>query len=68
MNLAKWWDKMLTFRNQGFFSTNNEISETEIRKNVIYYSNMKNKSFRNKLNQGNKRPVLRKLQNTVERN
>ena len=50
MNLAKWWDKMLTFRNQGFLSTNNEISETEIRKNAIYYSNKQNKMLGNKLN------------------
>ena len=55
-------------KSKEFLYSNNEISETEIRKNAIYYSNMKNKSFRNKLNQGNKRPVLRKLHNTEERN
>ena len=68
MNLAKWWDKMLTFRNQGFLSTNNEISETEIRKNAICYSNHNNKVPRNKPDQGDKIPVLRKLHNTEERN
>ena len=47
---------------------NTDISETKIRKNPIYYSNKKNKILRNKLNQRSKRPVLRKLQNTEERN
>ena len=37
-------------------------------KNPICYSNMKNKLPRNKPNQEGKRPVLRKLQNTEERN
>ena len=37
-------------------------------KNPIYYSNKKNKVPRDKLNQGGKRPVLRKLHNTEERN
>ena len=32
------------------------------------YSNKKNKVHRNKPNQGCKRPVLRKLHNTEERN
>ena len=45
------------------------MSETEIRKkNLISYSNKKNKVSRNKPNQGGKRPVLRKLHNTEERN
>ena len=34
----------------------------------IQYSNKKNKVPRNKPNQGGKRPVLRKLHNTEERN
>ena len=52
-----------------FLYTNNEISETEIRKkNSICYSNKKNKVPRNKPNQGGKRPVLRKLHNTEEIN
>ena len=37
-------------------------------KNPILYSNKKNKAPRNKPNQGGKRPVLRKLHNTEERN
>ena len=35
---------------------------------LIRYSNKKNKGPRNKPNQGGKRPVLRKLHNTEERN
>ena len=38
------------------------------KKNLICYSNKKNKVPRNKPNQGGKRPVLRKLQNSEERN
>ena len=38
------------------------------KKNPICYSNKKNKVPRNKPNQGDKRPVLTKLQNTEERN
>ena len=37
-------------------------------KHPIWYSNKKNKVPRNKPNQGGKRPVLRKLHNTEERN
>ena len=52
-----------------FKYTNNEISESEIRKNnPIYSSNKENKDPRNKPYQGSKRPVLRKLYNTEERN
>ena len=51
-----------------FLYTNNEISETEIRKkNSICYSSKKNKVPRNKPNRGGKRPVLRKLHNMEER-
>ena len=50
-----------------FLYTNNEISEREIRKNPIYYSNKKNKVPRNKFYQGGERSVLGKLQNTEER-
>ena len=40
---------------KSFFYTNNEISETEIRKkDPIYYSNKKNKVPRDKANQGGK--------------
>ena len=56
-------------KSKAFLYTNNEISETEIRgKNLIYYSNKINKVPRNKLIQGGKRPVHRKLHNTEERN
>ena len=48
-------------KSKSFLYTNNEISETEIRKNSIYYCNKKNNILRNKPNQGSKRPVLRKL-------
>ena len=53
---------------KAFLYINNEISETEIRKNPICYSNKKNKVPRNKPKQRSKRPVLRKLHNTEERN
>ena len=58
-----------TQKSKAFLSTNNETSETKIRKkNLICYSNNKNKVPRNKPNQGGKRPVLRELHNTEERN
>ena len=54
---------------KAFLYTNNEISETEIgKKNPICYSNKKNKIPQNNPNQGGKRPVPRKLNNTKERN
>ena len=61
--------KVNTEKSKAFLYTDNEISETEIRKkNPIWYSNKKNKAPGNKSNQGGKRPVLRKLHNTEERN
>ena len=61
--------KINTQKSKAFLYTNNETAETEIRKkNPISYSNKKNKVPRNKPNQGGKRPVLRKLHNTEERN
>ena len=61
--------KVNTQKSKAFLYTNNETAETEIRKkNPISYSNQKNKVPRNKPNQGGKRPVLRKLHNTEERN
>ena len=61
--------KVNTQKSKAFLYTNNETAETEIRKkNPIFYSNKKNKVPRNKPNQGGKRPVLRKLHNTEERN
>ena len=54
---------------EAFLYSNSEILETETRKiNLIYYSNKKNKVPTKKLNQGCKRPILGKLQNTEERN
>ena len=56
-------------KSKAFLYTNNETSETEVReKNPICYRNKKNEVPRNKPNQGGKRPVLRKLHNTEERN
>ena len=61
--------KVNTEKSKAFLYTDNEISETEIRKkNPIWYSNKKNKASRNKPNQGGKRPVLKKLHNTEKRN
>ena len=61
--------KVNTQKSKAFLYTNDETSETEIReKNPICYSNKKNKVPGNKPNQGGKRPVLRKLHNTEERN
>ena len=56
-------------KSKTFLYTKNEMSKTEIRKkNPICYSNKKNKVAGNKTNQGGKRPVLRKLHNTEDRN
>ena len=44
--------KVSTQKSMAFLYTNNELSETEVRKNPIYYSNKKNKVRRNKFNQG----------------
>ena len=61
--------KANTQKSKAFLYTNNETSETEIRgKNPICYSNKKNQVPRNKPNQGGKRPALRKLHSTEERN
>ena len=61
--------KVNTKKSKAFLYTNNETAETEIRKkNLICYSNEKNKVPRNKPNQGGKRSVLRKLHNTEESN
>ena len=56
-------------KSKAFLYTNNKISEIEIRgENSICYSKKKNELPRNKPNQGGKRPVLRKLHDTEERN
>ena len=54
---------------KAFLYTNNEVSKREIRGgNSTYYNNKKNKVPRSKPNQGGKKPILRKLKNTEERN
>ena len=45
-----------------------KYQKQELGKNPIYYSNKKNKVPRNKLNQGGKGPLLRKTDNTEEKN
>ena len=55
-------------KSKAFLYNNNEISETEIGEKSHLLSNKKNKILRNKLNQGGKRPLLRKQHNTEERN
>ena len=70
-NLLREFGKTVRYKvniqkSKAFLYTNNETSETEIRKVPIWYSN-KNKIPRNKPNQGGERPVLRKLHNTEER-
>ena len=61
--------KVNTKKSKAFLYTNNKISEREIRKkNLIRYSNNKNRVPRSKPNQGGKRLVLRKLHNTEEIN
>ena len=56
-------------KSKAFLYANNETVATEIRKkNPIWYSNKKYKVPRTKPNQGGKGPILRKLQNTEERN
>ena len=60
--------KVNTQKSKAFLYTNTEISETETGKNPVCYSNKKNKVPRKKPNQGGKRPVLRKLHNSEERN
>ena len=52
---------------KAFLYTNDEISETEIIRKKICYSNKKNKVPRNKLNRVHKRPVLGKLNYTEDR-
>ena len=58
-----------THKSKTFLYTSNETAETEIRKKIPFnIATTKNKVPRNKPNQGGKRPVLRKLHNTEERN
>ena len=70
MNLAKQPDTKSVFRNQrhSCTPTMKHQKQKSGKKNPIWYSNKKNKIPRNKPNHGGKRPVLRKLYNTEERN
>ena len=69
MNLAKWWDTKSTFRNQKHFCTPTmKYQKQKLGENPTYYRNKKNKILKNKHNEGSERPILRKLQNTKERN
>ena len=67
LDLESDFDKVVGYESMAFLYTNHEISETEIGEKSHLLSNKKNKILRNKLNQGGKRPVLRKTQNTEER-
>ena len=61
--------KVNTQKSKAFLYTNNETAEREIRKKIPFdIATRKIKYLRNKPNQGGKRPVLRKLHNTEERN
>ena len=52
-----------------FLCTNNELSQRETKETIIFtVATNKNKVLRNKFNQGGKRPILRKLWATEERN
>ena len=69
MNLAKQQHTKSIFSNQRHCCTPAmKYKKQKSGKNPILYSNEKNKVPRNKPNQGGKRPVLRKLHNTEERN
>ena len=73
LDLVSGFDKIAGYKVNiqkpiAFLYTNTELSQTETRKkNPIYYSNKKNKAPKNKFNQGDKRLVLRKLQNTEKK-
>ena len=51
-----------------FLYTNNEISERETKKTIPFTISTAKKVIRNKFDQGDKRSVLRKLQDIEERN
>ena len=55
-------------KSKAFFATKMKYQKQKSGKNPICYNNKKNKVPQNKPNQGGKRPVLRKLHNTEERN
>ena len=51
-------------KSKAFLNTKNELSETEIRKKIIFTIATRKIKYLGINNQGGKRPVLRKLQNT----
>ena len=69
MNLAKQQDTKSVFRNQRHFCIPTMKHQKQKSGGKSHsYSNRKNKVPGNKPNQGGKRPILRKLHNTEERN
>ena len=69
MNLSKQQATKSIFRNQRHFCVPTMKYQTQKQgEKSHYYNNNKNKAPEDKLNQGVKGPVLRKLQNTEERN
>ena len=67
--LAKQKNIKSIFRNwRHFYTQTMNIRNRNQEKNCIWYSKKKNKVPRNKPNQESKRPVLRNLHNTEERN
>ena len=61
--------KVNTQKSKAFLYNNNEISEREITKKFPFHIGTRKKTVpSNKPKQGYKRPVLRKLHNTEERN
>ena len=73
LNLISEFGKIARYKiniqkSMAILCTNDELSLKETRKTPIYYRHEQNKVVTNKFNQGGKRPVLlRKLQNTKER-
>ena len=55
-------------KSKALLYNNTKFRNKNMGKNPIYCSNKKNKVHRYKPNKGGKRPVLRKLYNTEERN
>ena len=49
-------------KSKTFLYTNMKYQKEKLGQSPIYYSNKKNRVYRDKPNQGGKRPVLRKLQ------
>ena len=59
--------KVNTQKSKAFLYTNNKTAETEIRKKLPFVIATRKTKYLG-INQGGKRPVLRKLHNTEERN